>query len=201
MRLRFSPGYGLTALQRYRAVGPDRRCGYTVGMKFWVCAMKLECILNPRKNRGPQKRRSALPILSTCAVFILLLAQFGLARGPRVAATRSAVIHFTLWRCGTAAAKLALRCSSAWTPRAPERWGKDLDQIKAVGFNTVKCWVDWATAEPKPGEFDFQNLDLLMRLAAAARSARGGADLSRFRSRLGGREVSLTARLWTAAAQ
>ena len=46
-----------------------------------------------------------------------------------------------------------------------ERWGKDLDQIKAVGFNTVKCWVDWATAEPKPGQFDFQNLNLLMRLA------------------------------------
>ena len=46
-----------------------------------------------------------------------------------------------------------------------ERWGKDLDQIKAVGFNTVKCWVDWATAEPKPGVFDFQNLDLLLRLA------------------------------------
>ena len=46
-----------------------------------------------------------------------------------------------------------------------QRWGKDLDQIKAVGFNTVKCWVDWASAESKPGEFDFQNLDLLMRLA------------------------------------
>ncbi len=45
------------------------------------------------------------------------------------------------------------------------RWGRDLDQIKAVGFNTVKCWVDWATAEPKPGQFDFQNLNLLMRLA------------------------------------
>ncbi len=44
-------------------------------------------------------------------------------------------------------------------------WGKDLDQIKAVGFNTVKCWVDWATAEPKPGDFDFKNLDLLMKLA------------------------------------
>lgn len=45
------------------------------------------------------------------------------------------------------------------------RWGKDLDNIKSVGFNTVKCWVDWATAEPKPGEFHFENLDLLMRLA------------------------------------
>ncbi|MGH9431037.1 MAG: beta-galactosidase [Terriglobia bacterium] len=46
-----------------------------------------------------------------------------------------------------------------------ERWGKDLDQIKAVGFNTVKCWVDWSTAEPKQGVFDFRNLDLLMKLA------------------------------------
>jgi beta-galactosidase len=46
-----------------------------------------------------------------------------------------------------------------------ERWGKDLDQIRSVGFNTVKCWVDWASTEPKPGEFDFVNLDLLMRLA------------------------------------
>ena len=46
-----------------------------------------------------------------------------------------------------------------------EEWGKDLDQIKAVGFNSVKCWVDWATAEPKPEVFDFKNLDLLMKLA------------------------------------
>jgi beta-galactosidase len=50
-------------------------------------------------------------------------------------------------------------------PGSAARWGKDLDQIKAVGFNTVKCWVDWATAEPKLGQFDFSNLNLLMRLA------------------------------------
>ncbi len=45
------------------------------------------------------------------------------------------------------------------------QWGHDLDQIKATGFNTVKGWVDWATAEPKPGVFNFDNLDLLMKLA------------------------------------
>jgi beta-galactosidase len=49
------------------------------------------------------------------------------------------------------------------------RWGKDLDEIKAVGFNTVKCWVDWATAEPKLGQFDFSNLNLLMKLAQQRR--------------------------------
>jgi beta-galactosidase GanA len=46
-----------------------------------------------------------------------------------------------------------------------QRWGKDLDQIEAVGFNTVKTWVDWATAEPRPGQYNFANLDLLLRLA------------------------------------
>lgn len=46
-----------------------------------------------------------------------------------------------------------------------QRWGHDLDQIKSVGFNTVKTWVDWATAEPQPGKFNFENLELLMKLA------------------------------------
>jgi len=46
------------------------------------------------------------------------------------------------------------------------RGAKDLDQIKAVGFNTVKCWVDWATAEPRPGEYHFEVLNLIMRLAS-----------------------------------
>jgi beta-galactosidase len=48
-----------------------------------------------------------------------------------------------------------------------ERWDRDLDQIKAVGFNTVKCWVDWATAEPKPEDYRFENLGLLLKLAEA----------------------------------
>jgi beta-galactosidase len=48
-----------------------------------------------------------------------------------------------------------------------ERWGKDLDQIRSVGFRTVKTWVDWATAEPARGQFSFANLDLLLQLAQA----------------------------------
>ena len=48
-----------------------------------------------------------------------------------------------------------------------QRWGKDLDQIKADGFNTVKTWVDWATAEPRAGDYNFANLDLLLRSAEA----------------------------------
>ncbi len=48
---------------------------------------------------------------------------------------------------------------------SPQKWGKDLDQIKAVGFNTVKTWIDWSTAEPQPNVFDFKNLNLVMQLA------------------------------------
>lgn len=46
-----------------------------------------------------------------------------------------------------------------------QRWAKDLDSIKATGFDTIKTWVDWATAEPRPGDYSFANLDLLLKLA------------------------------------
>jgi len=98
------------------------------------------------------------------AMGVLLLAQFALARGPRVAppTTGDSFYPVAVWYGGGKARAPMLERLDA---TSPERWGKDLDQIKAVGFNTVKCWVDWATAEPKPGEFGFQNLNLLMRLA------------------------------------
>ena len=50
--------------------------------------------------------------------------------------------------------------------RSAARWGADLDQIKAIGFNTVKTWIDWQTGEPSRGHYNFDNLNLLMRLAS-----------------------------------
>ncbi|MGI8962733.1 MAG: beta-galactosidase [Bryobacteraceae bacterium] len=47
------------------------------------------------------------------------------------------------------------------------RWGTDLDQIRSLGFSTIKTWVDWATAESARGQFSFANLDLLLQLANA----------------------------------
>src|SRR5207244_12120510 len=32
-------------------------------------------------------------------------------------------------------------------------------------FNTVRCWVDWASAEPREGEYHLENLELLADLA------------------------------------
>ncbi len=46
-----------------------------------------------------------------------------------------------------------------------EIWRKDLKQIKALGFNTVRTWIDWATGEPREHEYNFENLDVILELA------------------------------------
>jgi beta-galactosidase len=46
-----------------------------------------------------------------------------------------------------------------------DAWRADLRQIKALGFNTVRCWIDWASAEPREGEFHFETLDVITDLA------------------------------------
>lgn len=51
------------------------------------------------------------------------------------------------------------------TEQSRDEWKKDLQQIKDLGFNTVRTWVEWQRAEPKPGEYNFENLRLLMELA------------------------------------
>jgi beta-galactosidase len=46
-----------------------------------------------------------------------------------------------------------------------EAWRHDLKQIKALGFNTVRCWVSWANGEPAPGRYRLDTLDVLLSLA------------------------------------
>ena len=46
-----------------------------------------------------------------------------------------------------------------------EIWRKDVRQIKALGFNTVRAWVDWASAQPADGQYNFETLDVLLELA------------------------------------
>jgi len=46
-----------------------------------------------------------------------------------------------------------------------ELWRKDIRQIKALGFNTVRTWIDWATGEPRPGEYHFENFEVILELA------------------------------------
>lgn len=51
-------------------------------------------------------------------------------------------------------------------PRAKkEVWRADVRQIKALGFNTIRTWIDWASAEPAEGQYHFDTLDVLADLA------------------------------------
>ena len=49
-----------------------------------------------------------------------------------------------------------------------DAWRRDLQQIKATGFNTVRCWIDWASAEPREGEYHFESIEQLTDLARDA---------------------------------
>ncbi len=46
-----------------------------------------------------------------------------------------------------------------------EAWRQDLRRIRALGFNAIRCWVDWASAEPEEGRYRFDTLDVLLALA------------------------------------
>jgi beta-galactosidase len=44
-------------------------------------------------------------------------------------------------------------------------WRQDLDQIKALGFNTVRTWIEWTACEPEEGKYDFSALRTIVDLA------------------------------------
>jgi beta-galactosidase len=44
-------------------------------------------------------------------------------------------------------------------------WRRDLTTIKSLGFNSVKTWVDWASAEPVRGRYQLAALEQLLSLA------------------------------------
>lgn len=51
-------------------------------------------------------------------------------------------------------------------PGARAEWRQDLERIAGCGFNSVRCWLDWATAEPTAGGLRTEALDLVLELAA-----------------------------------
>jgi beta-galactosidase len=54
---------------------------------------------------------------------------------------------------------------STITSKSKQQWLDDLKQIKSLGFRMVRTWVSWSAVEPKAGQYHFDNLRLLMRLA------------------------------------
>jgi beta-galactosidase len=54
------------------------------------------------------------------------------------------------------------------TSESPRVWKKDLVQIKSLGFNTVRTWIEWTNCEPEEGRYDFSALRTLVDLAGEA---------------------------------
>jgi beta-galactosidase len=51
------------------------------------------------------------------------------------------------------------------TATSEQEWRADLRKIKGLGFNTVRTWIEWSKNEPREGEYHFENLDLMLKLA------------------------------------
>ena len=62
---------------------------------------------------------------------------------------------------GTARAPMVVREPAA----ERDRWQRDLQTIRELGFNSVRTWADWATAEPVRGQYHLAALDQLLTLA------------------------------------
>ncbi|HXK59435.1 MAG TPA: beta-galactosidase [Acidobacteriota bacterium] len=93
-------------------------------------------------------------------VFCNVYAQAGQMQSGKPAA--GDFFPFSVWYSGGKARAPMLEAVDS-TSR--ERWKRDLEQIKLQGFNTVRTWIEWTACEPRPGQYNFQNLELLSELA------------------------------------
>src|ERR1043166_281581 len=82
--------------------------------------------------------------------------------GPQRAPRRPDFFPFSVWYSGGKARAPML---SPLTPTSRAEWRRDLQQIKQLGFNTVRTGVEGAEAEPRRGEYHLENLKLLLDLA------------------------------------
>ena len=69
---------------------------------------------------------------------------------------------FSVWYSGGKARAPML---SELTLESRDEWKRDLTNIKKLGFNTVRTWVEWSSVEPRRGQYQLDNLKLLLELA------------------------------------
>ena len=87
--------------------------------------------------------------------FVFVLASAAAAQQPKF-------FPVSVWYSGGKARAPML---SEITPQSEQQWRDDLRKIKGLGFNTVRTWIEWSKNEPREGEFHFENLDLMLKLA------------------------------------
>jgi beta-galactosidase len=94
------------------------------------------------------------------ALALLFMASGGPARAA--AAGPEPILPMAVWYGGGKARAPMLEAD----PRAKkEEWRRDLRRVRELGFNTVRCWIDWASGEPAPGQYRLDTLDVLLSLA------------------------------------
>jgi beta-galactosidase len=100
---------------------------------------------------------------SLVAAGLILAAVPGSGGGPAFAGDKThGFFPVSVWYAGGTARAPMLERVTSGTPAA---WRKDLEQIKSLGFNTVRCWVEWTACEKKEGEYDFSALRTICDLA------------------------------------
>ncbi len=97
----------------------------------------------------------------TC-ILLLLAAVSPRGQGEATAVPADAFVPVGVWY-GGGISRAPMVAANAAGER--ERWHHDLEAIRSLGFNSIKCWVDWASAEPRRGEYRFDALDQLLALA------------------------------------
>jgi beta-galactosidase len=100
--------------------------------------------------------------LASIVALMLLAPASGEAQQNRRHVHQPEFFPFSVWYSGGKARAPML---SELTPESRAEWKRDLEQIRALGFNTVRTWVEWRSVEPRPGEYRFDNLRLLLELA------------------------------------
>ena len=98
-------------------------------------------------------------------VFGIALFLVGLAPSVHAASSpQQPVFPMAVWYGGGKARAPMLEADPH---RKQEAWRRDLRQIKELGFNSIRTWVDWASGEPSPGKYRLDTLDVLLQLAEA----------------------------------
>ena len=100
--------------------------------------------------------------LAVCATLALVL----LAPAARRSQPSSApFVAVGVWYGGgTSRAPMVSRNPAA----ERDAWRRDLAAIKSLGFNSVKTWVDWGSAEPERGRYHLDALEQLLSLSDEA---------------------------------
>jgi beta-galactosidase GanA len=107
----------------------------------------------------PNVRRVMLVVVRSFVCFLLLWLPAGaLAQAPEA----ESFFPVSVWYGGGTARAPMLESD----PLAKQdAWRRDLDQIKMLGFNAVRCWIDWASGEPAEGQYRLDTIDVILRLA------------------------------------